>query len=195
MNAASDAAENRRFLKMLRSSMGALTRLSMRTKPGRKMAAAIRLAITAVLSQPEMPPLEMPYTSPVSPIRNVIVPSASKLLSSERPVISCRISAAHALPPRANGTLNQNTQCHEMATSAPPSTGPMTSPTAATIVFVPIARPSCSRGKASVTIAAALANRNDPPTPWAIRHRMSWVPLPAKPAPSEASANTTKPPM
>ena len=62
-----------------------------------------------------------------------------------------------------NGTLNQNTQCHEIATSAPPSTGPITRPTAATIVFVPIARPSCSRGNASVTIAAALANRNAPP--------------------------------
>jgi len=123
------------------------------------------------------------------------VPSTSKLRSSERPVTSCRITAAHALPARANGTLNQNTQCHEIATSAPPSTGPITSPIAATIVLVPIASPSCSLGNASVTIAAALANRNEPPTPWAIRHRMSSVPLPAKPAPSEATANSTNPPM
>ena len=82
-----------------------------------------------------------------------------------------------AAPASANGTLNQNTQCHEIATSAPPSTGPITRPTAATIVFVPIARPSCSRGKASVTSAAALANRNAPPMPWRIRHRISSVPL------------------
>ena len=53
--------------------------------------------------------------------------------------------------------LNQNTHCHEISTSAPPSTGPMTRPTAATIVFVPIARPSWLRGNASVTRAAALA--------------------------------------
>ena len=44
-----------------------------------------------------------------------------------------------------SGTLNQKTQCHEIATRAPPSTGPITRPTAATIVLVPIASPSCSR--------------------------------------------------
>ena len=70
----------------------------------------------------------------------------------------------------------------------------MTSPTAATIVLVPMARPSCSRGKASVTSAAELAKRKAPPTPWTMRHTISSVPLPAKPAPSEASAKTTKPP-
>ena len=74
-------------------------------------------------------------------------------------------SHAQSEPSSANGTLNQNTQCQEIATSAPPSTGPSTRPTAATIVFVPIARPSCSRGNASVTSAAALANRNAPPMP------------------------------
>ena len=121
------------------------------------------------------------------------MPSASKLRSSERPVTSWRISAAHRLPPSANGTLNQNTQCHEMSTSAPPRTGPITSPTAATMVFVPIAIPSCSRGNASVTIAAAFANRNEPPMPWTIRHRISSVPLPANPAPSDANANSTNP--
>ena len=89
--------------------------------------------------------------------------------------------------------MNQNTQCHEIATSAPPSTGPMTRPTAATIVLVPMASPSCSRGKASVTIAAALANRNAPPIPWRMRHRMSCVPSAANPAPNDAAANTTKP--
>ena len=67
------------------------------------------------------------------------------------PADRCRAWPARAGPARprappasASGTLNQNTQCQEIATSAPPSTGPSTSPTAATIVFVPIARPSCS---------------------------------------------------
>ena len=91
--------------------------------------------------------------------------------------------------------MNQNTQCQLIATSAPPSTGPITSPIAATIVLVPIASPSCSRGNASVTIAAAFANRNEPPTPCRIRHRISSVPEPANPAPSDATANSRNPPM
>ena len=41
----------------------------------------------------------------------------------------------------------------------------MTRPTAATIVFVPIASPSSRFGNTSVTSAAALAKRNAPPTP------------------------------
>ena len=90
--------------------------------------------------------------------------------------------------------MNQNTHCQEIATSAPPSTGPMTRPTAAIITLVPMARPSCSRGKASVTIADALANRKAAPTPCTTRHTSSSVPPPEKPAPSEAAANSRKPP-
>ena len=142
-----------------------------------------------------MPPFEIPRTSPVSPTRNVIVPSTSNDRSSERPASSCRMRNAHRLPSSPNGTLNQNTQCQDSNTRAPPSTGPITSPTAATIVLVPIASPSCSRGNASVTIAAALAKSSEPPMPWRIRHRISSVPPEAKPAPSEATANSRKPPM
>ncbi len=123
------------------------------------------------------------------------MPAASNAVSSDRPESSCRISHAHRLPARPSGTLNQNTHGHENATSTPPSTGPITSPTAATIVFVPIAKPSCSRGNVSVTIATAFANRNEPPTPWRIRHKINCVPLAAKPAPSDANANSAKPPM
>ena len=91
--------------------------------------------------------------------------------------------------------MNQNTHGQSIATSAPPSTGPSTSPIAATIVFVPIATPSCSRGNASVTSAAALANRNAAPMPCRMRQRMSCVASAEKPAPSDAAAKTTKPPM
>ena len=90
--------------------------------------------------------------------------------------------------------MNQKTQCQEMVTRAPPRTGPMTSPIAATIVLVPIARPSCSRGKASVTRAGPLAKMKAPPIPCTIRQRISWVPSAAKPAPSEAAAKMTKAP-
>ena len=65
---------------------------------------------------------------------------------------------------------------------------------AATMVFVPMARPNSAFGKASVTRAAELANRNAPPTPWRMRHRISSVPLAEKPAPSDARAKMTKPP-
>ena len=130
-----------------------------RQRPGRRTRPAP--------CQPSIPPLEMPSTSPVRPIRNVT--RAERVEAScprRRPVISRRIENAQTLPIRPNGTLNQKTQCQEMSTSAPPSTGPITRPTAATIVLVPIATPSCSRGNASVTIAAELANRNAPPIPW-----------------------------
>jgi len=43
-----------------------------------------------------------------------------------------------------------------------------------------MATPSWRLGKASVTSAAALANRNAAPMPWRIRQRMSWVPSAAK---------------
>ena len=106
---------------------------------------------------------------------------------------SRRIDHAHSEPSSANGTLNQKTQCQDTLTSAPPSTGPITRPTAATIVLVPIASPSSSFGNASVTIAAELANRNAAATPCAIRHTISSVPPPANPAPSDASPNSAKP--
>ena len=92
-----------------------------------------------------------------------------------------------------NGTLNQNTQCHEIAISAPPSTGPITSPTAAIITFVPIASPSSFFGNASVTSAAEFAKRNAPPTPCTMRQRISCVPLPEKPAPSDAAEKRRNP--
>ncbi len=101
--------------------------------------------------------------------------------------------APQAAPASPSGTLNQKTQCHDSSTSAPPRTGPSTSPTAAIIVFVPMARPSWRWGNASVTSAAALAKRKAPPMPWTMRQRMSSVPSPAKPAPSEASEKITKP--
>ena len=140
-----------------------------------------------------MPPRETPSTRPVRPTTNVIVPSRSRPRTESGSASSCSTSPAQRLPASASGTLNQKTQCHEIATSAPPSTGPITSPTAATIVFVPIARPSCSFGNASVTSAAEFAKRNAPPIPWTIRHRMSSVPFAAKPAPSEAAPNSRKP--
>ncbi len=194
MNAAPVAAANRRFSKIVRSSIGARPWRSISTNSGSSTTPAIRPPITTGSFQPLIPPLETPSVSPVRPATNVVVPRMSSPRLVSRRASSWSTPYPQAAPSSANGTLNQNTQCQEIETSAPPSTGPSTSPIAAIIVFVPIASPSCSRGKASVTSAAALANRNAAPMPWRIRHRISSVPFSAKPAPSEVSAKTTKPP-
>ena len=194
MNAAPLAAANMRLRKIVRSSMGATPRCSIHTKAGRSTAAAMSPPITSGSFQPSMPPREIPYTSPVSPMTKTAVPGRSRPRRTSVFASSCSTSAPHAAPARPSGTLNQKTQCQEIATSTPPSTGPSTSPTAATMVFVPIARPSSCRGNASVTSAAEFANRNAPPMPCTIRQAMSSAPLAAKPAPSEASEKTTKPP-
>ena len=107
---------------------------------------------------------------------------------------SCSTSQPQSAPASPSGTLNQKTQGQEISTRTPPRTGPRTRPIAATIVFVPIAMPSCSFGNASVTSAAEFANRNAPPIPCRMRQRISSVAPSEKPAPSEASAKTTKPP-
>ena len=105
-----------------------------------------------------------------------------------RPARAGRAPAHSAAERAPSGTLNQNTQCQEIATSAPPSTGPSTSPTAATIVLVPIATPELlarervgdERGGVREQERAADALQDPPQDQLACR-------LPAKPAPSEAS--------
>ncbi len=57
MNAAPVAAANRRFWKMVRSSIGAFTRRSIRTNAGSSAAAAASPAMTIGSLQPEIPPL------------------------------------------------------------------------------------------------------------------------------------------
>ncbi len=176
-----------------RSSIGDVTWRSITTKSGSRTIAATKPPITSGSSQPVSAPFDSASTSPVSPRTNVAFPSRSSPRSFPRPDISCRTSSAQPEPSSPSGTLNQKTQLHEISTSAPPSTGPITSPTAAIIVFVPIASPSSSFGNASVTSAAAFAKRNAAPTPCSTRQRISCVPLPEKPAPSDASENATKP--
>ena len=68
---------------------------------GQQHAAAIRPPMTTGEFQPEMPPLEMPSTRPVSPIRNVIVPAKSNERSSERPLSSCSTSGRPEAPGEA----------------------------------------------------------------------------------------------
>ena len=58
MKAAPVAAENIRFWKMVRSSIGALASRSISTKSGSSSAAASSETITMGSFQPEMPPFE-----------------------------------------------------------------------------------------------------------------------------------------
>ena len=149
--------------------------------------------MTTGSSQPVRPPLDTPSVSPVSPATNSSVPGMSNPTTSSRRPTSRSTSHAHNVPAMPSGTLNQNTQCHEIETSAPPSTGPRTRPMAATMTFVPMARPSSAGGNASVTRALALANSSAAPTPCMTRQRISSVPSEAKPAPSEVRVNSAKP--
>ena len=77
MKAAAVAAAKSRFSKIVRSSIGARPWRSMSTHSGSRTTAATRPPMTTGSSQPEMPPLEMPSTSPVSPATNVAVPRRS----------------------------------------------------------------------------------------------------------------------
>ena len=60
MKAAPVAAANNRFLKIVRSSIGARTRLSIRTKAGSSTAATMSESITIGSVHPESPPFETP---------------------------------------------------------------------------------------------------------------------------------------
>ena len=72
MNAAPVAAANRRFSKIVRSSIGARPWRSMSTNSGSSTTPAIRPPITTGSFQPLIPPLETPSVSPVRPATNVV---------------------------------------------------------------------------------------------------------------------------
>ena len=189
MKAAPVAAAKRRLRKIERSSIGALPRCSIsdeqRQQDRGDDEAADHQRVVPAGDAAARDPVDEPGQADDEGQRCRRGRGRGRCRGCES---SRRTSAAQSAPASASGTLNQKTQCQEIATRAPPSTGPSTRPIAATIVFVPIASPSCSRGKASVTRAGPLAKMKAPPTPCRIRQRISWVPSAAKPAPSEAAA-------
>jgi hypothetical protein len=80
----------------------------------------------------------------------------------------------------------------------PPSTSPMKVPLVAATELIPSAMPRWLAGKASVRMAAELANTIAPPTPWKTRSTMSQV-APSVPdiqvivSNSEKNVNSAKP--
>ena len=98
-----------------------------------------------------------------------------------------------AEPIRPSGTLNQKTHGQAIATSAPPSTGPITSPTARAW------RSSPSRARALARECVgdeSCGVREEEGATDALQRRAresARVPLPAKPAPNEARVKTRKP--
>ncbi len=111
---------------------------------------------------------------------------------------SRRLRIDHTVPNRPNGTLTQNTARQSISASRPPATRPRNCPASAAIWLTPSAMPRCSRGKASVRIAAEFAVSMDPPTACTIRQPISHsAPAPAwngsNDSATEAALKITKP--
>ena len=72
------------------------------------------------------------------------------------------------MPNRPTGTEIRKTSRQSIGASRPPRTSPTNMPLTPTMLLIPSAMPRWLAGKASVMIAAALASRQAPPTPWTI---------------------------
>ena len=97
-------------------------------------------------------------------------------------------------PANANGTVIQNTQRQpSAASSTPPTTGPMLTPTAWAAAKIPIARP-CLPGPAALTrMAMLLAPSIAPAAPSSARNAINWTRSEAIPHKAEASVNSENP--
>ena len=73
------------------------------------------------------------------------------------------------------GTDTRKISRQLIGASRPPSTSPMNVPLVAATPLIPSAMPRWLAGKASVRMAAELANTMAPPTPWKIRMTMSQM--------------------
>ncbi len=99
------------------------------------------------------------------------------------------------MPSAPIGTLIQNAQRQEAwVTSSPPRVGPRARPRAWAAAWMPSAVRIARSGTPRATRATLLACIIAPPTACTARQATSTVRLPASPAPSEAAANTAKPP-
>lgn len=94
---------------------------------------------------------------------------------------SRRLRIDQTVPRMPNGTLTQNTARQSSSASSPPATSPRNCPASAVIWLTPKAVPRCSRGKASVRIAAEFAVSIAPPTACTTRQPISHsAPPPAR---------------
>ena len=80
------------------------------------------------------------------------------------------------------GTEIRNTRRQSIGARIPPRTSPMNVPDTPTMLLMPNAIPRWLAGNASAMIAAALASRHAPPTPWTSRMTIRYVAPRARPS-------------
>ena len=129
MKAAPVAAAKSRLRKIERSSIGALPRCSIRTKSGSRTAATIEAAdhqrVVPAGDAAARDPVDEAGEADDEGDRAAEVEAADGVAAGQ---LAQDQAPPRAPPASASGTLNQKTQCQEIATRAPPSTGPMHEP-------------------------------------------------------------------
>ncbi len=110
----------------------------------------------------------------ISPSAKVTFPSQSIRARTGR-LSSCSIRYAQTVPNSPTGTEIRNTSRQLIGASIPPSTSPTNIPLTPTMLLIPSAIPRWLGGNASVRIAAELAIRKAPPTPWTRRKMTRYI--------------------
>ena len=97
------------------------------------------------------------------------------ILAGRGLLLSSSFRYAQTVPSSPTGTETRKTRRQSIGARMPPRTRPTNRPLMPTMVLIPSAIPRWSAGKASVMIAAELASRQAPPTPWTIRKTTRYI--------------------
>jgi hypothetical protein len=130
------------------------------------------------------------------PIPEVSSPGTSARWSSDMSRDSSMNTSAAATAAIPIGTLMKKIQLQWMCSViAPPTSGPIASASAETPTQMPIARPRSRGGKVTAMIESVAGFISAAPSPCTMRQTISPPALRARPHPSEAIVNTTRPTM
>ena len=190
-DAAFDAAKARLRKKRI-GSIGADVRSSQATKLATSTAPAPSATRIWGSVQPSVLPRTSPQTIPNSPL----LTSASPGMSRERsgPWLSRSRVAASGSTASPMGTFSQKIHCHEMpSTTAPPTSGPMATPSPLIADQNPSARPRRSTGTASDSSVSVSGSTIAPPNPCAARAAISQLTSGARAAAADDAVNTARP--
>ena len=116
----------------------------------------------------------MPTRMAISPAANSRLPHQS-ICACLRTPMSCSMKYAHTVPNTPIGAETRKIRCQFTGARTPPRMRPMNDPAMAAIEFTLRAVPRWLAGNASVTMAAALANKNAPPMPCTTRQMISHI--------------------
>src|ERR1700758_1251111 len=114
----------------------------------------------------------MPTRMAISPAANSRLPHQS-ICACLRTPMSCSMKYAHTVPNTPIGAETRKIRCQFTGARTPPRMRPMNEPAIAAIEFTLRAVPRWLAGNASVTMAAAFANKNAPPIPCTTRQMIS----------------------